>query len=59
MIARPDRDEPAVHRLVDEVCDLYDVAVLPARPAHPRDNPNTPKPASTIAEMRRDPEINA
>ena len=29
--------EPAVNRLGDEFCDHYDVAVLPARPAHPRD----------------------
>jgi transposase len=39
LIARPDRYEPAVNRLVDEFCDHYDVAVLPARPAHPRDKP--------------------
>jgi transposase len=39
LIARPDRYEPAVNRLVDELCDAYDVAVLPARPAHPRDKP--------------------
>jgi transposase len=39
LIARPDRYEPAVNRLVDELCDHYDVAVLPARPAHPRDKP--------------------
>jgi transposase len=39
LIARPDRYEPAVNRLVDELCDHYSVAVLPARPAHPRDKP--------------------
>jgi transposase len=39
LIARPDRYEPAVNRLLDEFCDHYDVAVLPARPAHPRDKP--------------------
>ena len=39
LIARPDRYEPAVNRLVEEFCDHYDVAVLPARPAHPRDKP--------------------
>ena len=39
LIARPDRYEPATNRLVDELCDHYDVAVLPARPAHPRDKP--------------------
>ena len=37
LIARPDRYEPVVNRLVDEFCDHYDVAMLPARPAHPRD----------------------
>lgn len=39
LIGRPDRYEPAVNRLVEEFCDHYDVAVLPARPAHPRDKP--------------------
>ncbi len=39
LIARPDRYEPAVNRLVEEFSDHYDVAVLPARPAHPRDKP--------------------
>lgn len=39
LIARPDRYEPVVNRLVDEFCAHYDVAVLPARPAHPRDKP--------------------
>jgi transposase len=39
LIARPDRYEPAVNRLVEELCDHYDVALLPARPAHPRDKP--------------------
>ncbi len=39
LIARPDRYEPVANRLVEELCDHYDVAVLPARPAHPRDKP--------------------
>ena len=37
LIAKPDRYEPGVGRLVEEFCDHYSVAVLPARPAHPRD----------------------
>jgi transposase len=39
LIARADRYEPAINRLVEELCDHYDTAVLPARPAHPRDKP--------------------
>jgi transposase len=39
LIARPDRYEPTVGRLLEEFSDHYDVAVLPARPAHPRDKP--------------------
>lgn len=39
LIANPDRYEPGVGRLVEEFCDHYGVAVLPARPAHPRDKP--------------------
>ena len=39
LFARPDRYEPTAGRLVEELCDHYDVAVLPARPAHPRDKP--------------------
>jgi transposase len=39
LIAQPDRYEPGVGRLVEEFCDHYGVAVLPARPAHPRDKP--------------------
>jgi transposase len=39
LIARPDRYEPTAGRLVEELCSHYDVAVLPARPAHPRDKP--------------------
>ena len=39
LIARPDRYEPTPGRLVDEFSTHYDVAVLPARPAHPRDKP--------------------
>ena len=39
LIARPDRYEPTAGRMVEELCGHYDVAVLPARPAHPRDKP--------------------
>ncbi len=39
LIAQPDRYEPGVGRLLEELCDHYSVAVLPARPAHPRDKP--------------------
>ena len=39
LIARPDRYEPIPGRLVEEFSSHYDVAVLPARPAHPRDKP--------------------
>ena len=39
LFARPDRYEPTSGRLVEELCNHYDVAVLPARPAHPRDKP--------------------
>lgn len=39
LIARPDRYEPTVGALLQEFSDHYDVAVLPARPAHPRDKP--------------------
>ena len=39
LIARPDRYEPTVNRLVEELCAHYEVAVLPARPAHPRNKP--------------------
>lgn len=39
LIARPDRYEPGVGRLLQEFCDHYGTAVLPARPAHPRDKP--------------------
>jgi transposase len=39
LIAQPDRYEPGLGRLVAEFCDHYSVAVLPARPAHPRDKP--------------------
>ena len=39
LFARPDRYEPTAGRLVEELCNHYDVAVLPARPAHPRDKP--------------------
>jgi len=39
LIARPDRYEPVPGRLLEAFCHHYDVAVLPARPAHPRDKP--------------------
>jgi transposase len=39
LIAQPDRYEPGVGRLVEEFCDHYSVAVLPARPGRPRDKP--------------------
>ena len=39
LIARPDRYEPTAGRLVEELCGHYQVAVLPARQAHPRDKP--------------------
>lgn len=37
LMIRPDRYEPTSHRLLDELCDHYGMAVLPARPAHPQD----------------------
>ncbi len=37
LIANPDRYEPTCHRLLAELTDHYGVAVLPARPAHPKD----------------------
>lgn len=40
LIARPDAYEPGAGRLLQEFCDHYGgVAVLPARPARPRDKP--------------------
>jgi transposase len=36
LVARPDRYEPVVGRLVEEFCDHYGVAVLPARQAQGR-----------------------
>ena len=39
LIARPDRYEPTVNRLVEELEQHYAVTVLPARPGHPRDKP--------------------
>ena len=39
LIARPDRYDPTPGRLLEELCEYYNVAVLPARPAHPRDKP--------------------
>ena len=39
LIARPDRYDPIPGRLVEEFSAHYGVAVLPARPAHPRDKP--------------------
>lgn len=35
----PDRYEPRLHRLMQELCNHYSTSVLPARPAHPRDKP--------------------
>lgn len=37
LMIRPDRYEPTSHRLLEELCDHYGMAVLPARPAHPQD----------------------
>lgn len=39
LIARPDRYEPEGNRVLEAFSDHYEVAVLPARPAHPRDKP--------------------
>jgi transposase len=39
LITRPDRYEPTANRLVEELCAHYELALLPARPAHPRDKP--------------------
>jgi len=39
LVAQPDRYEPGVGRLLQEFCDHYGTAVLPARPGHPRDKP--------------------
>ena len=39
VVARPDRYEPGLGRLVEEFCDHYGVAVLPARPTRPKDKP--------------------
>ncbi|MCW5285870.1 IS21 family transposase [Verminephrobacter eiseniae] len=39
VVARPDRYEPGLGRLVEEFCDHYSVAMLPARPARPKDKP--------------------
>jgi transposase len=37
LMIRPDRYEPTSHRLLEELCNHYGMAVLPARPAHPQD----------------------
>ncbi|HVL46330.1 MAG TPA: IS21 family transposase, partial [Acidovorax sp.] len=37
LMARPDRYEPTAHRLLAELGEHYGVAILPARPAHPKD----------------------
>jgi transposase len=37
LMARPDRYEPTSHRLLEELSQHYCLAVLPARPAKPRD----------------------
>jgi transposase len=39
LIARPDRYDPTPGRLLEELSEHYNVAVLPARPGHPRDKP--------------------
>lgn len=39
LMARPDRYEPTSHRLLEELSQHYSLAVLPARPAKPRDKP--------------------
>ena len=39
LFAHPDRYEPKPGPLVEELADHYAVAVMPARPAHPRDKP--------------------
>jgi transposase len=39
LIAHPDRYEPQANRTVEEFAAHYGVAVLPARPGHPRDKP--------------------
>jgi transposase len=39
LMARPDRYEPTSHRLLEELSQHYNLAVLPARPAKPRDKP--------------------
>jgi transposase len=39
LIARPDRYEPQANRTVEEFATHYGTAILPARPAHPRDKP--------------------
>jgi transposase len=37
LIAQPDRYDPTPGRLLEEMCDHYAVAVLPARPRRPKD----------------------
>lgn len=39
LMTRPDRYEPTSHRLLEELSQHYSLAVLPARPAKPRDKP--------------------
>lgn len=39
LMARPDRYEPTLHRLIQELSEHYKLPVLPARPAKPRDKP--------------------
>ena len=39
LMAQPDRYEPTSHRLLEELSQHYNLAVLPARPAKPRDKP--------------------
>lgn len=39
LIAKPDRYDPEPNRTAEEFAAHYGVAILPARPAHPRDKP--------------------
>jgi transposase len=39
LMARPDRYEPTAHRLLEELSAHYSLAVMPARPAKPREKP--------------------
>lgn len=37
VVAKPSRYDPTSHRLMEELCEHYGIAMLPARPAHPQD----------------------